>query len=307
MVDDTKPSLKCCSRCGSEKELDKFIKKRNICKICSNERRQEIYHAPVLVAEKECSSCNLKKPSNMFLKNRSLCNACNNEKRRDKYNQDEELRQKLIQNATIFKQAKAEERRQKKEKEIGKDNKKCSKCNTIKPMSNFRYNRLKCKICERDEPLEKLKRSVRSRIYIALKKIKKQHTIQYLGLTADEYLKWILKYNPSYTIENYGKGWHIDHVIPLSHFDLDNPDEQLIAFNWRNTMPLSAKENLAKNNRIIVNQIEQHYTHLLEYNKEKNIELPQVFIDLFVKHLVAGIPLEPSLPLTNGNMCEELG
>jgi hypothetical protein len=72
-------------------------------------------------------------------------------------------------------------------------------------------------------------------------------------------------------------------------------------------MPLSAKENLAKNNRIIATQIEQHYNHLLEYNKEKNIELPQVFIDLFAKHLVAGNPLEPSLPLTNGNMCEELG
>jgi len=25
------------------------------------------------------------------------------------------------------------------------------------------------------------------------------------------------------------------------------------------------------------------------------------------KHLVAGNPLEPSLPLTNGNTCEELG
>jgi hypothetical protein len=306
MVDDTKPSLKCCSRCGSEKEVDKFIKKRNICKICSNERRQEIYHAPVLVAEKKCTSCNLKKPSNMFLKNRSLCNACNNEKRRDKYNHDEELRQKLIQNATIFKQAKAEERRQKKEKEIGKDNKKCSKCSTIKPMSNFRYNRLKCKICERDDPLEKLKRSIRRRTWDALNSKKNKHTIEYLGCDSETYLQWILNYNADYTIENRDK-WHIDHVIPISHFDLDNPDEQLIAFNWRNTMPLSARENLAKNNRIIVTQIEQHYNHLLEYNKEKNIELPQVFIDLFARYLVAGNPLEPSLPLTTGNICEELG
>ena len=30
--------------------------------------------------------------------------------------------------------------------------------------------------------------------------------------------------------------------------NLDNQEEQLLAFNWRNTMPLSSKENLSKNN-----------------------------------------------------------
>lgn len=293
MVGDTKPDTKRCSRCDTEKEADKFIKKRNICKICSNTRKKELYHIPITQTEKECSYCDQTKPTNMFLKNRPICKDCNNEKRREKYENDEELRQKLIQTATIFKQAKAEERRKKKEQEIGKDNKKCSKCNTIKPINNFRHNRLKCKICERDEPIEKMKRNIRSRIYAALKKKKKEHTIHYLGCDSNTYLNWILKYNPDYTIENRGKEWHIDHIIPLSHFNLENPDEQLIAFNWRNTMPLAAKENLSKNNRILVSQIEHHYDHLLEYHKEHNIEMPQVFIELFAKHLVAGIPLEP--------------
>jgi hypothetical protein len=36
---------------------------------------------------------------------------------------------------------------------------------------------------------------------------------------------------------------------------------------------------------------------LLDYHKEKNIEMPQKYIDLFAKHLDAGNPLEPSLPL----------
>ena len=288
---DTKPDTKTCSKCDLVKEADKFIKKRNICKTCSNARKKELYYAPV-PEEKKCSSCDETKPSNMFLRNRSICKDCNNEKRREKYENDEELRQKLIQTATIFKQAKAEERRKQKEQEIGIGNKKCSKCNTIKPNENFRHNRLKCKICERDEPLEKLKRSIRRRIWDAFDSKKEKHSIEYLGCNSTAYLQWILKYNPDYTIENRGI-WHIDHVIPLSHFNLKNPDEQLIAFNWRNTMPLDAKENLAKNNRILVSQIEQHYNHLLDYHKENNIELPQVFIELFAKHLVAGTPLEP--------------
>jgi hypothetical protein len=35
--------------------------------------------------------------------------------------------------------------------------------------------------------------------------------------------------------------------------------------------------------------------------------MPQEFIDLFAKYLVAGNPLEPLLPLTDGNIREELG
>ena len=87
-----------------------------------------------------------------------------------------------------------------------------------------------------------------------------------------------------YTFENYGREWHIDHVIPLSKFDLNDEEQQLVAFNWRNTMPLSVKENLSKNNKILQSQIQQHVSNLLEYHKKNNIEMPQKFIDLFATH-----------------------
>jgi hypothetical protein len=99
-----------------------------------------------------------------------------------------------------------------------------------------------------------------------------------------------MKNNLNYTLENRGSEWHRDHVIPLSHFNLENEEEQLVAFNWRNTMPLSCQENLKKNNKIIKSQIEQHYKKLIKYHTENNLDLPQVYIDLFAKHLVAGSP-----------------
>jgi len=46
-------------------------------------------------------------------------------------------------------------------------------------------------------------------------------------------------------------------------------------------MPLSVKENLSKNNKIIISQIEQHYKNLVEYHTEHKLDLPQVYIDLF--------------------------
>ncbi len=188
-----------------------------------------------------------------------------------------------------FKHNKVIERQKLKEIEIGIDNKKCSNCNNIKPKKCFRYNRLKCRDCERDEPNAKFKRVVRARIWHALT-IKKLHTIEYLGCSSPDYLLWILNYNKIYTLDNRGTEWHIDHVIPLSHFDLENIDEQIIAFNWRNTMPLAAKENLSKNCKILKPQIEQHMKYLSEYHIQNNIEFPQIFIDLFAKHLDAGSP-----------------
>ena len=312
MVGDTKPlDEKSCSRCGEKKEVDKFIKNRNICKICSNKRKKEnrdkAIENIVTEANQKCNTCNETKPITSFVKNTKKCCDCNNKRRRLKYQTDENHRLNAIQQASEFKHKKVIERRQLKLQEIGENNKKCSVCFTIKLKERFRHNRLRCKDCERDEPIQKFIRNVRSRIYIALNQTKENHTNEYLGISNIEYIKWICEYDNKYTLENRGKEWHIDHVIPLSKFNLEDKAEQLIAFNWRNTMPLSPKENLSKNCKIIKSQIEQHYKKLLDYHKEKNIEMPQEFIELFAKYLVDGNPLKPSLPLTTGNVCEELG
>lgn len=279
--DDPK-RVNCCSRCGNLKLIDKFIKNRNICKECANTRKKEQYKAVVVDdnTTKECNVCSQTKITSSFIKNRKICKDCNNEKRQNKYNTDEDHRLKVIKQATDFKHNKIIERRQIKLEELGEGNKMCSVCFTIKEECNFRHNRLRCKDCERDHPVEKFKRTVRSRIWAALTN-KKMHTIEYLGCSSPEYLQWILTYNEIYTLDNRGTEWHIDHVIPLSRFNLEDESEQLIAFNWRNTMPLSVKENLSKNNKIITSQIEEHLKYLTSYHLKNNIELPQKYIDLF--------------------------
>jgi hypothetical protein len=306
-VSETKQLEKKCSKCDEIKLEDKFIKDRNICKDCRNKKSRESYKSSQIdySSQQECNNCNIIKAITDFECSRKICRNCVNEKRRHKYATDEEHRKKLIKNAIDFKHNKVIERQLIKEEEMGKDNKKCNYCFQIKHNIKFRFNRLKCRDCERDEPIDKFKRVIRSRIHSSLKKDK--NTIEYLGCSTKEYLEWILSNNNGYTLENRGNEWHIDHVIPLSKFNLDDEHEQLIAFNWRNTMPLSAKENLSKNNKIITSQIEQHYQHLLEYHKKIKKNIPQEFIDLFAKHLVAGSSLEPLLPLIDGNIYKELG
>ena len=264
---------------------------------------------PINVKYKICLNCNENKSiENYYEKNHTtICKDCHNYKRRQKYNTDEEYRIKLIKIASNFKHEKVIEKQKILEEHqnlIGVENKQCRYCNEIKHKDRFRHNRKKCRDCERDEPLDKFKRSIRSRIYSCLHSNHRNlHSVDYLGCSSSEYIDYIFNYNKKYVIENHGKEWHIDHVIPLSKFILIDESEQLLAFNWRNTMPLSLGENLSKNNKIIKEQIKAHIIKLQEYHITNKLDLPQVFIELFAKHLDAGNPLEPLLPLTLGNEC----
>jgi len=264
---------------------------------------------PENVTHKTCSKCNEEKTIDNFYNRGLICCNCNNSRRREKYKNDDEYRKKLIKKATDFKHEKVIEKQKIAEEEqtkIGLENKQCKYCNEVKHKDRFRFNRLKCRDCERDDPTEKFKRYIRTRIYNCLRnKNKTKHSVEYLGCSSDEYFKWIFSYNNNCNLENHGKEWHIDHVIPISRFDLTDKSEQLLAFNWRNTMPLSSKENLSKNNKIIKEQIENHYKKIVEYHLENKLDLPQVYTNLFAKHLVDGDTLKLSLPLTNGNINEE--
>jgi uncharacterized protein (DUF983 family) len=294
MGDDTNPISgvnKKCSRCSDIKSIDLFIKERNICKKCNNFRTRAKYlkSKESVGGSQVCNTCSDSKDISEFIKNRNICKTCNNNKRRTKYENDDDHRKKLIQRASTFKHDKVIDRQLRinlNAEIIGLQNKKCEYCYEIKSSEKFRFNRLRCRDCERDEPVGKFKRCVRSRIYIALKRNKTKRTIKYLGCTNNEYFDWIMTYNENYNLENYGNVWHIDHVIPISKFNLDNEDEQSLAFNWRNTMPLSAQDNLKKGSKIINLQVAKHMEKLQEYHENKNIEIPEKYIELFARHLV---------------------
>lgn len=53
------------------------------------------------------------------------------------------------------------------------------------------------------------------------------------------------------TWTNYGRypGWQIDHIVPLSSFDLTKREELLKACHYSNLRPLWAKRNLSENDR----------------------------------------------------------
>lgn len=96
-------------------------------------------------------------------------------------------------------------------------------------------------------PLAKLRKTLRVRLYIALTKkqiIKTGKLKEYLGCSIAE-LKIYLekKFTLGMTWENHGQ-WHIDHIIPLA--SATSEEETLKLCHYSNLQPLWAKDNLSK-------------------------------------------------------------
>lgn len=100
----------------------------------------------------------------------------------------------------------------------------------------------------------RIKKSVMALLNFHLKKnneYKNKHTVEYLGCSVDEYRKYLEnKFTPEMTWDNYGEYWEIDHIKPISSFNLNNPEELTKCFHYTNTQPLYWKDNLEKSNKI---------------------------------------------------------
>ena len=103
----------------------------------------------------------------------------------------------------------------------------------------------------------KISTCLRSRLNKALKgNVKSASTMKLIGCTVDELRKHLeSQFEPWMNWGNHGpydvarKTWHFDHVIPMSAFDLRDPEQQQKACNFNNVKPLLAEKNLKKGSK----------------------------------------------------------
>jgi hypothetical protein len=99
----------------------------------------------------------------------------------------------------------------------------------------------------------KLAHYLRNRLRIAIKHSQKSGSaVRDLGCSIPEFKLYLeSKFQDGMSWKNYGfKGWHIDHIIPLVSFNLQNREEFLKANHYTNLQPMWAGENLEKGKRV---------------------------------------------------------
>jgi len=120
---------------------------------------------------------------------------------------------------------------------------------------NFKNNK-KIREIRRNNIKVRLISVCRKRIYDAIKRRnvkKKAHTMDLIGCSIEELIKHLeSKFKSGMSWENYGK-WHIDHIRPLSKFDLSDENQLKEACHYSNLQPLWAFENLSKGAKTINN------------------------------------------------------
>lgn len=183
----------------------------------------------------------------------------------------------------------------------------CSKCKLDKDISNFYFRKNRnvyhsaCKYCENYEkrnmsyekrehvnfvrrqtpykPLTKeqsLLTNLRKRVGNAVKNnSKSDSTLSLLDCNISFLKKWFI-FNFEYegedfNLENYGKIWEIDHIIPCDSFDMSDKKQQQQCFHWTNLRPMTPTNNRSKGNKIILPIILVQEIRLKKFIKINNI------------------------------------
>lgn len=84
----------------------------------------------------------------------------------------------------------------------------------------------------------------------AAKGSKTEGSLELLGCTPAEFRLYLeAQFLPGMSWDNHGE-WHIDHVLPISEFDLTDPTQMREAFNYLNTQPMWAFDNISKGAKV---------------------------------------------------------
>ena len=206
---------------------------------------------------KLCKKCNINKSFNSFYKNKSMkdglghyCKSCQNKANQDSnFNNKDKRKETLTKWRNNNRPKLRQQDKDRYDKNNIKENKKIWQRNN--PVRRRAIKKRHYDKNIKNNPLKALPTRLCIRLNTALKKNKKSGSVvRDLGCTIPE-LKIYLesRFQPGMTWDNYGKGhgkWQIDHILPLSSFDLSNKVQLLKACHYSNLQPLWDKDHIIK-------------------------------------------------------------
>lgn len=204
---------------------------------------------------KICARCNLEKTVDNFCRDKKMkdgyyyeCKKCNNERARERYRDNEISRKKSLDRHNRWKTNNPEEYK----KALKKAEQKRSGTEERK-----KYNREYMRN-RRKNPIEHVRNNVSRQVIHGLKRSfgskRGQPVFDKIGYSPQQLAEHLEKqFDANMSWDNYGTYWHIDHIVPHSHFNydcLEHPDFKK-CWSLENLRPLEAIENIRKGNKLI--------------------------------------------------------
>jgi len=199
---------------------------------------------------KRCFKCGKRKKLHLFKKQKcnkdglGPCKKCHNKESR-KYKR-KNVKKLSKQSVEYYHKS---EKRRKWHKKYMRRYRKINKKKLLRQGKEYHNKRIK------EDIQYKLLNNLRKRLSAVIRnKWKSGSAIKDLGCSVED-LKWWLEFwwEDGMNWDNYGKKkgqWSIDHIKPLSKFDLTDRNQLLEVCNYRNLQPLWHIDNMRKGNKI---------------------------------------------------------
>lgn len=94
----------------------------------------------------------------------------------------------------------------------------------------------------------RLEQNMRTRMHYALRSLTMSKTLMIqMHCNISILTKWLeFQFDKNMTWDNMGTYWEVDHILPIAAFDLTQPYDREVCFNWTNLQPLEKTENKNK-------------------------------------------------------------
>jgi hypothetical protein len=118
--------------------------------------------------------------------------------------------------------------------------------------AKHRYHNLK------HTPLFKIKKIMRNQIKRALRRVgyrKKARTPEYFGCSIEDMAAYIeAQFHSGMAWSNHGKVWELDHITPMSKFNLLDPYQMRLCNHYTNLRPMLKTQNRMKGDSMVAGQ-----------------------------------------------------
>lgn len=220
----TKLGLRKCRGCLADAPSSDYEKGNSFCNSCRQEKASQLVRL--------CKTCQMSKPIDEFRGRRhQICYPCRQEGKKE-YTKSSQWAAWYdeYKQTDVFKESYKKRKAKEKTEEGAAKRRK---------QRNKRYS---------ESPELRLIASLRAAVRRAFRgEQHEKRTLELLGCSRADLLRHLSsKFQPGMTMDNYGREWEIDHIIPLSSVMQQSTSEIAKALHWTNLQPLSARDNRKK-------------------------------------------------------------